>query len=131
MESDKVDTMTNEERKKGMQSLLEQIFGPRPNNPGRCRRNIRELYNKLPQSVTELIEKLLQLMKKYNFSLVSHENLLIICERFMPDCVAYLYDDECVVSHFCNILQTWKDSGIDTVDCLVIQNNKEEFSFII
>jgi hypothetical protein len=129
MESVKVATMTDE-RREGMLCLLEQLFGPRPNNPERCRRKMRNLYKKLPEKVTELIEKLLKLLKKYNFSLVSHENLLIICERFMPDCVSYLSADECVVSHFCNILQEWKQSGMDTGDCLVIQNNEEEFIFI-
>ena len=130
MESVKVDTMTDEQRREGMRSLLEQIFGPRPNNPERCRRNIRKLYNKLPGTVAELIEKLLKLMKKYNFSLFSHENLLIICERFMSDCVSYLSADECVVSHFCNILQEWQNSGMGTIDSLVIHTNQEEFIFI-
>ena len=54
-------------------------FDIRPN----IRRHIRNLYPKFITEISDMLEKILLLMKQFKFSLFDHKNLLLICEFFI------------------------------------------------
>ena len=127
-------------------SMFESIFGPRPNSPQRCRRNIRELYNTFTKDISELLEKLLVLMKKYEFSLFAHEKLLQLCQNFNTIMNEHEKDpliielnqlstteinkETNLLNNFKVGLSEWIDSSIYSNDPIIINLNKEEFTFL-
>ncbi len=123
-------------------SLLETIFGPRPNSPQRCRRNIRELYNTFTKDISELLEKLLVLMKKYEFSLFAHEKLLQLCQNFNSIMNEHEKDpliiglnqlsttEKSFLGDFKIGLSEWMDCFIYHNDTIIINLNKEEFRIL-
>jgi len=139
------------ERKAVFMSLIESIFGPRPNHPQRCRRNIRELYPTFTKDISEVLEKLLVLMKKYEFTMFAHEKLLLLCENFnsimnvqekdhLIIALNQLSNSEInpetnietnLESNFKIGLSEWIDTSIHFDDKATINNNKEEFSFLM
>jgi hypothetical protein len=136
-------TTLSPEKRAQYYSLFESIFGPRPNNsPQRCRRNIRELYPTFTKDISELVEKLLGLMKKYEFSLFAHEKLLQLCQHFNSIMNENETDPLIIglnqlstteknsVDDFKIGLSEWMDCSIYSNDTIIINLNKEEFSFL-
>jgi hypothetical protein len=123
-------------------SLFESMFGPRPNSPQRCRRNIRELYTTFTKDISELLENLLVLMKKYEFSLFAHEKLLQLCQHFNSIMNENETDpliiglnqlsttEKNLVDDFKIGLSEWMDCFIYHNDTTIINLNKDEFSFL-
>jgi hypothetical protein len=130
------------EKRAQFYSLFESMFGPRPNSPQRCRRNIRELYPTFTKDISELLEKLLLLMKKFEFSLFAHEKLLQLCQNFNSIINENETDPLIIglnqlstteknsVDDFKIGLSEWMDCSIYSNDTIIINLNKEEFNFI-
>ena len=118
--------MNANERKARMLALFESMFPP---NESILRRKIRKLISNFPE-LADFTEKLLVLMKKYNFSLCAHENLRRICEGFGPYCATNLSPNEPRMIYFKNLVDEWRCSGMEASDNYIITNHDEEFNFI-
>jgi hypothetical protein len=130
-------------RKAGMLALIGDIFGTRVNSPERCRKNIRQLYPIFTEDISVLLETLLKILKKYEFSLYAHENLLTLCQNFNSVNNEFTNDpltislnklsnsENHTFNEFKVYLNEWIYNSIDSNDSLNIQNNQEEFRFLL
>ena len=110
-------------------ALFDEFFGPRPPSRTTIRGQIRGIRDKLPEELKEIINKLLLLIKQYDFSLLAHENLYSQCLNFYKT-ITYYNITTNIVDKFYEILDAWQTVGITPSDSDIISRNKETFKFL-
>jgi hypothetical protein len=107
-------------------AFFDEFFGPSRTT---IRSHMRGLRDKLPEELKEIINKLLLLIKQYDFSLIAHENLYSQCLKFYKEIPDFNITTN-IVDKFYEILDAWQTVGITSSDSAIISRNKETFKFL-
>ena len=98
------------------------------------RKNIRRTFPRIDNGqITNIIETVLALLKKYEFSLHAHNNLYILAGKFMKNSAHNNNEPNDIpltIDCFEQGLIVWMEDCCDQHDHLMMQENPDDFTFV-